>query len=111
MVIDVYTTVDGCQQRVMEGTMMKHQRYQTLFPLKGLLKLIEADISGRFPRMKSGNQLIVIISDHYSKVTSEISTSVTSKAFIATTIVDLLATPYSIPSFFIMDNGLPFVAK
>lgn len=62
------------------GTNLKHQRQLELFQPAGLFGFVTIDIHGKLPRIKTGNQFVVIIKDKHSKLTRVIpSTERTSR--------------------------------
>lgn len=67
---------------------MKHQRHLTLIPSTGALELIVVDLLGTYPWTKNGNQLVVIVTDRYSKLTRALTTTKTSASYVATVMFD-----------------------
>lgn len=73
MVKDVYNHVITCSKCLRVDSKVRKQTQLELFPPVGSLELFSIDIDGQIPRIKTGNQLLVIITDWYSGITRAIS--------------------------------------
>lgn len=67
------------------GATFTHQRQLQLFPATGPFKFIAVDILGPLPQSRSGNQVMIIITDWYSKLTRTIPTPKLSSTYVAHT--------------------------
>lgn len=88
MANDVHPTVDDYRKCAKAGSHYKHKRHLTIFPPSGPLEFITIDILGPLPRMKKGNQYVVVIIDCYSELTRAIHTPKTSDTNVSTIIFD-----------------------
>lgn len=89
----------------------KHQWRSTLFPSTRTLEFTSANNLGLLSQTKNGSQLVVMITNRYSKLSRSIYTLKTSTSYVATIIFHTWITPYIISSFLIAGSGLQFVIK
>jgi transposase InsO family protein len=69
------------------------------------------DILGPLPRSKHGNRVLLVISDHYSKVTKTIPLRTVTALSIARAFCDHCGYVYGPPVSLLTDNGPQFTAK
>lgn len=75
IVKDVHKTALNSSQWPRMGTKLKHQGQLKLLPPVGSLKFLAIDLLWPLPRSKTGNQLVVIMTDRYSKLLRAILTT------------------------------------
>lgn len=63
------------------------------------------------PKAKSGNQLVVMIEDRYSRPPRTIPTTKTKATHIATIFLEIWVLPYGIPKLVLTEKGPQFVVK
>lgn len=108
---DVYSKVRHYQIFPQMRTKFKRHRQLQLFSRSDRLELIANDFHGLLPRTRSDSQLVIIITDRYSKMTHAILTTKILSTHVAEIIPDNCFMPYLIPDIILSDNGQHVLSK
>lgn len=83
----------------------ERKRNLSLFPAVGPPVFVAIDILRLFPRTTSGNQLVIIVTDRYSKHTRAIPTGKITWTRPTITFLDNWILPYGIQGYVLTDSG------
>ena len=112
MASDVYNTVKECSSCAsVRGTLFKHQKYLKLFPAAGPLEFIAIDILGPLPKTRKGNQVVLVITDRFSKICRAIPLPNQKAVTLAEAFLNNWIYPYGAPLYLLTDNGSNLAAK
>lgn len=111
MASDVQRTVARCVccVRTASGYCRKKRLLQV--PPFNLIDFVAMNIHDPSPNTQQSNQLIIAISNHYSKLKRAIPTSKISSTHMAEIFFEIRIAPFCIPEFKIIDNDPQFVSK
>lgn len=111
IVNDVYQAVKDFQNCLKECTTYHHERHLKLFPAPCSLGFVPIDIAIPFPKLSRGNQIVVVITYHYSKLTRSIPRANVTAAHVVLIFLNHLVISYGLPNYLLSDNGTQFVGE
>lgn len=74
-----------------------HQRLLQQFPPENPLKLVAMDILELLSKTKIGSKYVMVVTDHFSKLTRELPTGTTAAKCVARVFLNYWAIWYGIP--------------
>lgn len=111
MASDAYAVVKDCQDCNRNRTQSKKARHLKFFLAIELLELIATDIFGHLPKTRAGNQFIILMVDHYSKLTRGVPSTSTTAPNVGSILYDRWVIFYGISAYLLTDNRRQFVTK
>lgn len=111
MASEVQHTVAKCVSCARTGSKYRHKRCLQLFPAYGPLEFVVIDVLCPFPKTRQGSQLIVVMTNFYSKLMRAISTSKTSSTHVADVFLDNWVVQSGISEFVLAYNGPQITSK
>ena len=109
---DVASTVRGCWTCAMNRVKLwKHLNRLRLFPATRRLESLAIDILGPLPKNRAGKSFLLVITDHFTKLTKVVALRTTTAYTVATTFCDAWVFKYGVPRSLLSDNGPQFNAK
>lgn len=108
---DLYTTVAQCQSCAVQGTIAGHQKHLNLSPAAEPLEFIAVNILDPFPKTKSVNQHVTVLTDQYTKLKMAIPVATETSTSATTIFFDNWVISHIIPTYQLTDNRPHFVSK
>lgn len=105
MADNVYMTVGNCHSSAKDRAWLKRKCHLKQFYASGPLPFITMDIFSLLPRTNTCNEIIIVITDLYTKLPQAIPSSRTTALHVLSIIVDHLIVLYKIPAFFHTESG------
>lgn len=106
MVNEIYALVRDCSScELMRGKITRHAKKLSLFPAKGPLELVAMNLLWPIPKKRCGNVLILVIKDHYLKLTRTVPLPVTTGAMCANAFLSFWVFAYGMQDYLLTNKG------
>lgn len=104
-------TVTQCKICAQNRGQYRHKRLLQIFPAKGPLEFVEMDVFGPLPKTFQENWYVLVVTDHYSKLTIAIPTSESTTSNVANLFLHNSKVLFRIFPYLLTDNIPQFVSK
>lgn len=96
---DVHAVARDCASCThMRGTVFNHQKCLKLFPASGSLEFVAMDLLGPLSKSKGGFTSVLVITDHFSKLTRAIPMKSTTASAVDQSFLDNWIYVYGAPN-------------
>lgn len=96
---------------VFDGAWYNHQRHREMFPASAPLQFPEMYMVVPFPKKTEGNQILIFITNSYSKITRVTPVVKTAAPHVVEVSINSWIIPYGRPTHLLTYNGTQFVSK
>lgn len=111
MVNDAYTNLKGSGPSDRNQTWLTYMKLLKLISASWPLEFVAMDVLGPLQKTKNGNPFVVVITEHYLKLTQTIPTAEITAAHVSFMFFDYNILLYRAPDHLLMDNRSQLVAK